>query len=217
MSITERIAISFGKKTKDYLNINDDREEIIVYGAISLLQTIFSILCVVAMGAMLGVLYETLLFSIAGALLRKYSGGVHASSSSRCIIIGTFVSVMFGIFINKIQVLNIHYVLILCILSMIFALITVLKNAPVDSINKQIDSLVMRKKFKKLSVIIVILFSIVIFTAGLLYSIDNNSYYVKTAECFALGSFWQAVTLTRAGTIAFNKVDFVLKYIMERK
>lgn len=141
------------------MNVNEEQEQIIVYGAINLFQMLFAILWVIIAGLLFGVFYEALIFSISASILRKYSGGVHASSPSRCVIIGTFSAVLAGILINNIfYSINSINVAVISGAIIIFAFITVFRNAPVDSIKKPIKNIETRKQFKRKSIFTIFIF-----------------------------------------------------------
>ena len=216
MSLAEKIAIKICDDAKLFLNVDEDKEQIIIYGAISLLQTIFAILWVIIASLFLGVLYEALVFSITASILRKYSGGVHASSPSRCIIIGTATAVMAGISIDKIFFkFNMITVILVFITIMGFAFIIVAKNAPVDSIKKPITNIEMKKQFKKKSIIALFVFLFAIAILFLLSVRSSGVYYIRAIESIGLGVLWQSITLTKNGISLVNKIDFALKYIIE--
>lgn len=216
MSLTEKMAVKIGSNAKLFLNVNKDEEQIIIYGAINLFQIIFAILWVIIAGLFFGVLYEALLFSITTSILRKYSGGVHASSPSRCIIIGTFAASIAGISIDNILYkLNMFTVLLISIAFITFAFIIVAKNAPVDSIKKPITNIEIRKQFKKKSIAVIFLFSFIIIILFVLSKKYSELYYIKLIESISLGILWQTITLTKIGISYLNKVDFVLRYIIK--
>jgi len=216
MSITEKVAIKIGNNAKMFLNVSEDEEQIIIYGAINLLQTIFAILWVIIAGLFFGVFYEALLFSVTASILRKYSGGVHASSPSRCIIIGTFVASIAGIFIDSILYkLNMFTVLLISIAFITFAFIIVAKNAPVDSIKKPITSIQIRKQFKKKSIAVIFIFSFIISILFILSKKYSDLYCIKFIESISLGVLWQSITLSKIGISLLNRVDFILKYIIK--
>lgn len=217
MSLTEKMAFEIGNNAKVFLNADEDKEQIIIYGAICLFQIMYAILWVIIAGLIFGVLYEALIFSIIVSILRKYSGGAHASSSSRCIIISTIVAVAVGILINNIfYKFSITTTMLICIAFMAFAFIIVAKNAPVDSIKKPITSIEMKKQFKKKSSIVIFLFSSIIIILFMLCIKYSELYYIKVIESISFGVLWQAITLTKRGMNFINKVDFVLKYAVER-
>lgn len=211
MYLTEKLAISLGKKAKMFLNVDSNKEQIIVYGAINLLQTALSISWVVIMGLILGVLYEALIFSTAASILRKYSGGVHSSSPNRCIIIGTALSCSAGLIIDKYSY-NISFsaTIAISIFFIVASFIIVILKAPVDSIKKPITDLNMKKRFKKNSIIVLIVFSIVIAVLSVFYETTYKSYYLKIIHSIILGILFQSITLTKIGIIIFERVNFIL-------
>lgn len=218
MSLTEKMAIKVGKNAKLFLNVDEEKEQIIIYGAINLFQIIFAILWVIIAGLFFGVFYEALIFTITVSILRKYSGGAHASSPSRCIIIGTILAVAAGILIDKIlYTLNSSTVMLISIAFITFAFIIVLKNAPVDSIKKPIANIQVRKQFKKKSIFVILIFSFIVIILFVLNKKYLELYYIRLIECIGFGILWQSITLTKGGISFLNKVDFVLKYIMDRK
>ncbi|WP_238899588.1 accessory gene regulator B family protein [Clostridium sp. YIM B02500] len=216
MSLTEKIANKIGNNAKSFLNVNEDQEQIIVYGAINLFQMLFAILWVIIAGLLFGVFYEALIFSISASILRKYSGGVHASSPSRCVIIGTFSAVLAGILINNIfYSINSINVAVISGAIIIFAFITVFRNAPVDSIKKPIKNIETRRQFKRKSIFTIFIFLFIIIILFILNEKFSELYYIKLIESIGVGVLWQTITLTKNGINFLNKVDSALKYIIE--
>ncbi|AQS05917.1 accessory gene regulator ArgB-like protein [Clostridium beijerinckii] len=216
MSLTEKIATKIGNNAKIFLNINEEQEQIIVYGAINLFQMLFAILWVIIAGLLFGVFYEALIFSISASILRKYSGGVHASSPSRCVIIGTFSAALAGILINNIfYSINSINVAVISGAIIIFAFITVFRNAPVDSIKKPIKNIETRRQFKRKSIFTIFILLFIIIILFILNEKFSELYYIKLIESIGVGVLWQTITLTKNGINFLNKVDSALKYIIE--
>ncbi|OVE69052.1 accessory regulator AgrB [Clostridium diolis] len=216
MPLTEKIATKIGNNAKLFLNVNEEQEQIIVYGAINLFQMLFAILWVIIAGLLFGVFYEALIFSISASILRKYSGGVHASSPSRCVIIGTFSAALAGIVINNIfYSINSINVAVISGAIIIFAFITVFRNAPVDSIKKPIKNIETRRQFKRKSIFTIFIFLFIIIILFMLNEKFSELYYIKLIESIGVGVLWQTITLTKNGINFLNKVDFVLKYIID--
>ncbi|WP_017212408.1 accessory gene regulator ArgB-like protein [Clostridium beijerinckii] len=216
MSLTEKIATKIGNNAKLFLNVNEEQEQIIVYGAINLFQMLFAILWVIIAGLLFGVFYEALIFSISASILRKYSGGVHASSPSRCVIIGTFSAALAGILINNIfYSINSINVAVISGAIIIFAFITVFRNAPVDSIKKPIRNIETRRQFKRKSIFTIFVFLFIIIILFMLNEKFSELYYIKLIESIGVGVLWQTITLTKNGINFLNKVDSALKYIIE--
>lgn len=216
MPLTEKIATKIGNNAKLFLNVNEEQEQIIVYGAINLFQMLFAILWVIIAGLLFGVFYEALIFSVTASILRKYSGGVHASSPSRCVIIGAFSAALAGILINNIfYTINSITVAVISVTIIIFAFITVFRNAPVDSIKKPIKNIETRKQFKRKSIFVIFIFSFIIIILFMLNEKFSELYYIKLIESIGVGVLWQTITLTKNGINFLNKVDSALKYIIE--
>ena len=216
MSITEKLAFKLGNMVKTNLNTDSDETDIIIYGAINLFQTINSILWVIIVGFFTGALYETLLFSITASILRKYSGGVHASSPMRCTIIGAVSSGIFGGFINRFfYKSNINIVIIFSVLLIIISLLIILKKAPVDSIQKPIDDDSMKKSFRKKSILLIFIITFITISLLLVYIVNRNVIYIKLIECLIIGTFWQSFTLTKMGDLLVTKIDLGLKFLIE--
>ena len=216
MSITEEIAFKLGNMAKINLNADSDETDIIIYGAINLFQTINSIFWVIVVGFFAGALYEALLFSITASILRKYSGGVHASSPMRCATIGAVSSGVFGIFVNRIfYKSNINIVIISSILLIIISLLIIMRKAPVDSIQKPIDDDMMKKTFRKKSILLIFIITFIVISLLLVYIVNRNLIYIKSMESIIIGMFWQGFTLTKIGDFLVTKIDLGLKFIIE--
>jgi accessory gene regulator B len=213
MALTERIANSLGEKARSILNINEDNEKVIVYGAIGLLQVLWSILWTIAISMIFGVVYEALLFSIVVSALKKYSGGAHASSPSRCIFMGVTISIIFGLLIKiLLSTQNIIVVSVLAVLCISVAFFIIIKLAPVDSVNKPITNLKMRKRLKRSSEILMFLYIFIMMITLLIFRVSSNLYFLKAFECISLGALWQSITLTKIGIKVLNKVDFIMNF-----
>ncbi|MFA9399319.1 MAG: accessory gene regulator ArgB-like protein [Clostridiaceae bacterium] len=213
MKLTEEIATNIGKNARVILNVDEDKEKIIIYGAIGLFQILWSVLWTMVIGMVFGVVYEVLLFSIVVSVLKKYSGGAHASSPGRCIFIGVSVATGFGLLIKIVLTKqNIYFVSIIGFISILIAFIIVLKLAPVESENKPISSVEMRKKLKHKSEVIIIIYLIIMTITLLLFINSGNTYFLKAFECISLAALWQAIMLTHRGINILNKVDFILNF-----
>lgn len=216
MSLIEKMADKVGNNAKSFLNVDEDKEQIIIYGAICLFQIIFAVLWVIIAGLLFGVVYEALVFSIIVGVLRKYSGGAHASSPSRCIIIGTVLAVVAGISIDKVFYnLNMSTVILISVAFIVFSLVIVVKNVPVDSIKKPITNSKIKKQFKNKSIVVISIFSVIIIILFILSKRYSEILYIRIIESISLGILWQTITLTKNGISFLNKVDFVLRYIIK--
>lgn len=213
MYLTERIASKIGKNARKVLNVDENKEKVIVYGAIGLLQIVWSILWTILIGISLGVVYECLLFSIVVSVLRKYSGGAHATSPGRCIFIGVTVAAVFSLIIPMlISKQEAVYSIILGVICIFTSFLIISKRAPVDSINKPIRSTEIRRRLNHISKGIIICFISIMICLVFFYKASYRVNYLSSYMCIGLGALWQSITLTNRGIKILNKVDFILNF-----
>ena len=213
MTLTEKIATTIGRNARLVLSVNEDKEKIVVYGAVSLLQILWTILWTIVISMIFGVVYESLFFTIVVSALKKYSGGAHASSPGRCVFIGVTISTVFGLIINiLLSKQNIIVVAILGLLCNSIALFIIMKLSPVDSVKKPITSVKMRLRLKRNSEILIFFYLFIMVNMLLLFKISSNLCFLKAFECISLGTLWQSITLTNRGINILNKVDFILNF-----
>lgn len=211
----EVLSKKFAHKIGKILELDKDHEEIISYGAFNLLQTLWALLWIILFGIIFKVVIEVLIITLAANLLRKYSGGVHATSPNRCVIIGTIVSITMALLVKILFVsLSTIWVVTLIIVEILFSFYIVYKLSPVDSPSKPIKKLEKKQHLKRCSIISL---SIMVGTIIILFIIHiYNSYSIllSCCECIGFGITWQSFTLTNTAHKILGKVDAVLKYII---
>lgn len=213
MSLVETVANNIGKKTRSILDFDDDTEEIVIYGAINLIQTTLSFLFTIIIGFVFGVVYEVLIFTITVSTLKKYSGGPHASSPGRCLFIGSIISISFSLLISKILYKqNIWSITIAGVLCIIISIYIVIKKAPVESENKPITSNKMRQRLKRNAIVIILICSIFMVALLLVFKMSPAVIYIKIFEGISLGLLWQGITLTNPTIKFLNKFDSLLQF-----
>ena len=89
----EKLSNNIANKVASELTLDENNREVIAYGTFALIQMLLSITLVFLFGLLFHVAFEALIISFTGSILRKYSGGVHASSPGICTFIGTIVCV----------------------------------------------------------------------------------------------------------------------------
>ena len=199
---------------KKELNLDDDKRSIIENGLYAVIHMAISILTVAIFGKIFGVMYEALIISFVEAILRKYSGGVHASTPFNCILIGIIVAVLPGYLIKSIN-LNINYIVFIGAITYIISLIIIYKLAPVDSPNKPIKKEQKIKKLKKSSLIVLSIYMIIVCYNIVMYYISNSQIFLIYSVCIYAGILWQVFTLTRYGHILVGILDSLLIKIMK--
>ncbi|SMC24552.1 accessory gene regulator B [Clostridium acidisoli DSM 12555] len=210
MFLLERLSIKIGHTVAIRLNLDNNHEEILTYGAFGLLQTFFSIFLIMTFGFLFHVFFESLVISFSISILRKYSGGVHSCSPNRCALIGTFVCVSFSLFtIFILKTLPLTIIFLLIIISFIYSYYYIHKHAPVDSSAKPINNILKRQKLKQSSLIIVCILYGIISILLLLYINSSNINFLIYAFCISIGTTWQTFTLTYLGHKFIHKIDSI--------
>ena len=143
------------------LNLDQEKSEVVNYGIFAIIQMIINIVCVIIFGVIFNVVIESLIISFVVSILRKSSGGVHASSPEKCVIIGTTFSICIALVIKRMNV-SLPYVCTLIIIVFLCAYYIIYKLAPVDSKNKPINSAKKKMRLKKLSIITLSIYLLIV-------------------------------------------------------
>lgn len=192
------------------LNLDNDKKSIIHYGIFSFIQMGFSILIVMIVGAIFNVFIEALIISFTTSILRKSSGGVHASSPIKCVIVGTISSVGMGL-ISKYLNATIYINILIGIITFISSYYILYKLAPVDSISKPIKNIEKRKRLKKNSMRILSIYLIFVILIFLYFYFLKNSNVLIFSLCIYMGILWQVFSLTKTGHLLLGKLDKLFK------
>jgi len=215
MSLIEKLSNSLAFKIASTLNMDKDREEVLAYGAFAIFQTLWSIALVIILGAIFDVLLESLTISFTTAMLRKYSGGAHATSPNRCAIIGAIAAVGLALILNRFLVsINPIGIFIFGVISFISAYYIIYKYAPVDTPNKPIIREETKTRLKKLSFKFV--HALLVITSALYFLYFSNMDSIISLKIFfsiCLGIAWQILTLTSIGHYVIAKADILLNKI----
>ncbi|WP_010234103.1 accessory gene regulator ArgB-like protein [Clostridium arbusti] len=215
MFFIERLSKNIVANIYNTSEMDKDEREIIEYGALILILKLIGVLMVVIFSLIFGVLLEALVFYFTTCTLRKYSGGVHSDSPTRCIAIGTLSAIICPIFINEVYIYSrFSLVIFITLTSLLFCYYTIFKLAPVDSPAKPILSMEFRKELKWKSVLTMSIMSIMSIVLIALYINYKYLILLKLSQCICLALLWQCFTLTTAGHIIMSKVDSILKYII---
>lgn len=202
----ELICKNISINLKNQLNLDEDKASIIEYGLFAFFHMSVSILLVAVIGLIFNVMIEALIISFIVAILRKFSGGAHASTALNCAIVGVLISII-PAYITKDLNLNINYIVFIGIPLYIISLIIVYKLAPVDSPNKPIKKQEKIKKLKKGSIILLSIYMIIVAFNVIIYYISKNYIFLVYSACIYIGMLWQVFTLTKYGHILVNIID----------
>lgn len=210
----ERLANNIANKLAGELNLDRNNREVIAYGAFAILQMVFSIILVTIFGWLFHVAFEALIISFTASILRKYSGGVHASSPAICTLIGIIVCVGQAILISFLigSGVNLNVFIMLGAVIFIWSYYIIYKLAPVDSAAKPIVKEEKRKRMKRGSILVLsaYLFFAILFI--MLYINTVQRKFVFYVLCLYSGILWQAFTLTAPGHLLIGKIDIILNH-----
>jgi len=149
------------EKTSEYLakefNYSEEKKEILAYAVENIVLTVVGFVMVMAVGFVLRAPVETLFAAIAGGILRKFSGGAHASTRVSCLLIGAILYPGAGWLIKTFTPFGGAQGIIIGILGLI-SLLIIFIYAPVDSPAKPIISQDFRRKLRKGAITTVVLF-----------------------------------------------------------
>ncbi len=210
----ELLSKKISNDLKQELNIDEDKRSIIEYGIFAFFHMAISILLVALIGLIFNVMLEALIISFSGAILRKFSGGAHASTSVNCAVLGVLTSVI-PAYISKNINLNGEFIVIIGVLLYIISLIIIYKLAPVDSPNKPIKKKEKIKRLKRGSIIILSMFMALVFINIIIYYIKDINLFLLYSSCIYVGVLWQVFTLTKYGHVVVNKIDSLLIKILD--
>lgn len=199
-----------GFKLASTLGLDDDGREIIIYGALNLFQMIWCALWVIVCGAVFHVMVQAVLVCVSIAILRKYSGGAHAPSSNSCAVIGAVISVGIALIVSKVFI-EFSFAIIICIetISLVISYYFTYKYAPVDSKAKRITNIETRQKFKRYSILMLDIFTLIIIIFNVCYIKYNKGYLLTIVQCIYMGILWQSLTLTYTVHKLFNIINIL--------
>lgn len=92
----ERLSSRFGAYLAAQLGLDEERQAVISFGALALLQNGSSALLTLVLARIFGILPETLAAIAVTGLMRHYSGGVHLGTPLRCTVLTTVIFVGSG-------------------------------------------------------------------------------------------------------------------------
>ena len=154
-----RITSGVVEKLTDSTTISDTEKELYLYGFFILISQILYFIITIIMGILLDIVSLSIVFYISFQFIRRYAGGIHASSELKCEIIST-TSIFISLLCVKSNVMfNIQ---IPTLILTFFASIVIFILCPLDTPEKPLTKEELRY-FRKISLIVLaIMLSIII-------------------------------------------------------
>ncbi|MHB1452386.1 MAG: accessory gene regulator ArgB-like protein [Saccharofermentanales bacterium] len=213
----EKLANRISMKIASELSYSQDQQEVIEYGLIALIQTVVMMITVLLLGLILGIFIEAAVVCFGVSILRKYSGGAHASSIMSCTIISTILCIGFA-FLGRVlaEVATSDISMILITLSAyLFAVFITITKVPVDSPNKPILSAKKRLRLKVRTLIVLTVYLLI--SAVLIFSRNLLDHAASASVCLTIAIAWQMGTLTGPGSILVEGSDRLVYRIITLK
>ena len=141
--------------------VKKDEREIYIYGFYMLISRLTFFLFAIIFGALIGCCIESIIFYITFQVIRRFAGGYHASTESRCNILSAFFIIICISFVCFAQRNNLQAIMLgVYLLSAIVILIL----CPIDTPEKPLSEKEY-STFKKISFGIVFLYTLLILVA----------------------------------------------------
>ncbi len=206
----EKMSNYLAFKLATTLSFDKDFEEVLAYGAFTILHTLWSILLTLGLAIIFKVPLEVMIISFAASILRKYSGGIHASTPNRCAIMAALVFVSIALLINQILNFSLIIISLYCLVSFFFTYYIVYKKAPKDSPNKPIVNEEVKNSLRNKAIKVIHIFVVITTISIFIYFESQNIYFIKIAIAIASGTIWQAIILTDRGCLIISNLDILL-------
>lgn len=165
------------KKMLSNNTINDEDKELYVYGLFMLLSQLMFFIIACIFGFILNCIIESIIFYIAFQFIRRYAGGYHAKTETRCEILSS-LSILCCIVLIKFSEIYYIKISLLCISLVCAVLIFIF--CPLDTPEKPLSEKEF-KYFRKISLIILL---------GILIAIAISCYfeidYISAPCCMSL-------------------------------
>lgn len=128
-------------------SINEDEKDLYVYASQSLFLLMLPVLMAMIIGIILGDVGNSIFLVIPFMMIRKFSGGYHADSSSRCFVYSWII-----LFIFVYLAVNISWSFMLGLITLC-AIISLCLFSPIDSENRKLKKKE-RAQYKKCTIIL---------------------------------------------------------------
>lgn len=206
MSI-HNVAVRWAAGLANELGSDQREENRMAYGLELLLGEIVKWVILISLAVVLGIWREVIIITVSASMLRLASGGEHCNEYYRCMVGGTIWFLSLGWIVRYVNTsITEGGLLLIAGISFMAAIILLAWYAPGDTENKPINSEVERTKFKRLSLIIAVVY--LVFMMG--------TAQIETAQwvCLpvAVGMLAQVFTVTPLGYHFLHWVDRALAF-----
>lgn len=139
-------------------SISEDEQELYIYGFFMMLSSLMYLILACFLGCILGCVLESIVFYIAFQFIRRYAGGYHASTETRCEVMSTLSILACIVVIRLSKTYDFQFALL--VVSAISA-VCIAVLCPLDTPEKPLSEKEF-KYFRKISCLILSAISIVV-------------------------------------------------------
>lgn len=131
-------------------HVLEEDKEVVTYGLFSLLFNSYCTLFCLFLGAFLHCFSKAIIFLLSFLFIKKYSGGFHASSEGKCMLISS-IGITVSLILVKLCTINIKIHCLFLIIALILS-VFIMCFSPIESKNKPLED-ENKKKYKNFSII----------------------------------------------------------------
>ncbi|WP_051534227.1 accessory gene regulator ArgB-like protein [Desulfitibacter alkalitolerans] len=206
---SQKLAYSLGNK----LYYDQDNVDVLRYGFEVIITGLLKMFILFSLAFLLGILPHVLVIFVTSGVYRLLSGGVHCATYGRCLLFGLVIFLGMGKLAQSLTFTS--FVTIIPILACItlISLFISLKWAPAETKNKPL-SLQEKSKLKKLTLIWIFIWAILITTCLLIFPLSQISSLVMASM---LAHITQALSLTPTGYRVVGFIDKLMGSIFKER
>ncbi|MEG2788217.1 MAG: accessory gene regulator B family protein [Romboutsia sp.] len=214
MGSIEKVSLNLSDKLGAKLNKTKEEKSVLNYGLFIILHTLIGIILTFFVGIVTGTVIEIMSISITTALLKRYTGGVHATTPERCAIIGVLLAFILSLICKYlVNTLENKELIILITITLSYSYYILYKKCPVPSKNKPIKKETTKKRMRKKAFELLNIYLILI----LMLMVVHNRLDIQIAKtlmiAILLGITLQMSVLTSIGSKFINKLDNIFNII----
>lgn len=206
----ERAVRRLASKIAASMGFDAEREAVIAYGLIALVQILITFALVIVFGLLVGAVVETLIVCLSVSFLRKYSGGAHADDADFCTVLTVIICTLAALAARALLSLYQPWAMAgMIVLAYVAAYWIANRYVPVDSPNKPIKTEQKIKRMRRGSFSILSVYAL----ASVLFFLLGFQFHLFQSYGIALllGVCWQVFTLTPIGAILLHKLNVLPK------
>lgn len=186
--------------------------EIIKYGLITISHFIMGYSVLLVLSWLLDIFVQTFIAVTIFSILRSFSGGAHATSPTRCIIVGSIIFLLIGklvLFLFNIIPDWMYYVIPVSL--SILTIIVIYNFAYATTHQKPLGSYAHGQKLRSIGVVLVFIWlSITMVSYLIVPELIYTKIFIISSCC---GVVWHNISLTPVGNKLVLSMDLCVKYL----